>query len=304
MVTNPESAAPNPTTPERGVRLLRPSVVILCGPAACGKSTFAARHFRPTQIISSDHARALVCDDERDQRHSAEAFALVNFIIEQRLSVNRLCVVDSTALTPESRQSLLNLARKHGVPCVVFLFDIALETCIARDQARERSVGQPVIERQHRLFLQERGTIEREGFDQVIKLGEDDLDKLRIDVLFRPVPKSPGPSERPQYRRAAFRPGARNERGHGAQRGPGPPAPRQPPPRPSSGPPQSPAGSAPAASTAPSEQEPAPSPPAPLAGPQGTQFDTDAEPRPSQPSSSAEDETPHQGGDPPAPSNP
>jgi protein phosphatase len=211
--------------------------VILCGPAACGKSTFAARHFRPTQIVSSDKARALVCDDERDQRHSAEAFALVNFIIEQRLSLNRLCVVDSTALTPESRRSLFNLARKYGVPCVVFLFDIPLETCVNRDQARERSVGQQVIERQHRLFVQERGNIEREGFDQVIKLSEDDLDKLRIDVLFRPMPKVPGPSERPQPRRAAFRPGAPNQRGHGAQRGPTPPYPRQPALRPTSGPP-------------------------------------------------------------------
>src|SRR5215831_5552424 len=108
MVTNPQSAA---GSPEHRVRLIRPSVVVLCGPAACGKSTFAARHFRPTQIVSSDRARALVCDDERDQRYSAEAFALVHFIIEQRLSINRLCVVDSTALTPESRKRLLNLAR-------------------------------------------------------------------------------------------------------------------------------------------------------------------------------------------------
>src|ERR1043165_3362479 len=45
---------------EKVVRLFRPSVVVLCGPAGCGKSTFAARHFRPTQIISSDHCRALV----------------------------------------------------------------------------------------------------------------------------------------------------------------------------------------------------------------------------------------------------
>jgi protein phosphatase len=237
---------------------------VLCGPAACGKSTFAARHFRPTQIISSDRARALVCDDERDQRHSAEAFALVNFIIGQRLSINRLCVVDSTALTPESRQSLLSLAHKHGVPCVVFLFDIPLETCLARDQARERSVGQPVIERQYRLFVQESSHIERESFDQVIKLRPEDLDKLRIDVLFRPLPKPSGPSEPPPRRRAVFRPGARNQRGHSAQRGLTPPAPWQAAPLPGSGPP-SPAGPVPAGSSSPPAQEPPSSPPRPSA---------------------------------------
>jgi hypothetical protein len=216
-----------------------------------------------------------------------EAFALVNFIVEQRLRINRLCVVDSTALTPESRKSLLNLARKHGVPCVVLLFDIPLETCIARDQARERSVGQPVIERQHRLFAQERGNIEREGFDQVIKLHEGDLDKLRIDVLFRPVPKSFGPLERPQPRRPAFRPSARSQRGQGGQRGPAP----TPHPSPGS-----------SESLAASGQETHPPKPAPLAGPQEAQFGTDAKPRPSSPGPSAASEVPQQSPDESAPS--
>ena len=213
---------------EKSLRLVRPSVVVLCGPAACGKSTFAVRHFRPTQVISSDHARSLVCDDEGDQRHSAEAFALVNFIVEQRLGINRLCVVDSTALTPDSRKTLLDLARKHGVPCVVLLFDTPLETCLARDQARERSVGRAVIERQYRIFARERDNLEREGFDQVIKLPEDDLDKVRIDVLFRPIPRSSRPTERAQVHQAPYqvgRPGARDQRGysfHHAAAGPKP----------------------------------------------------------------------------------
>jgi len=238
---------------------MRPSVVVLCGPAACGKSTFAARHFRPTQIISSDHARSLVCDDERDQRHSAEAFALVNFIIQQRLSLNRLCVVDSTALTHQARQTLLDLARKHGVPCVVFLFDIPLEICIARDEARERSVGRPVIERQYRLFERERGNLEREGFDQVIKLGEDDLDTARIDVLFRPIPRPSRPAEHVQSRQAPSqpgRPGARDQPRRSLQHGPVSP---KPTPRPTSPVSQPPANSAP---SQPAGEEPHSSQPA------------------------------------------
>jgi predicted kinase len=200
MMSDPLSPASHLAS-EKRIRLSRPSVLVLCGPAACGKTTFAARHFRPTQIVSSDHARSLVCDDEGDQRHSAEAFALVNFIIELRLSINRLCVVDSTALTPEARKSLLELARKHGVPCLLFLFDIPLETCIARDQARERSVGRTVIERQYRIFARERDNLEREGFDQVIKLLEDDLDKIRIEVLFRPIPR-PSRTTEPVHHRS------------------------------------------------------------------------------------------------------
>jgi predicted kinase len=219
IMSDPESTASNLNlASEKRIRLIRPSVVVLCGPAACGKSTFAACHFRPTQVISSDHAWSLVCDDETDQRHSAEAFRLVNFIIEQRLSINRLCVVDSTALTPEARRTLLDLAHKHGVTCVVFLFDTPLETCIARDQARERSVGRLVIERQYHIFERERNNLEREGFDQIIALLEDDLDKVRIDVLFRPIPKPLKPTGTVQARQALFQSGGPRPQGWGGHR--------------------------------------------------------------------------------------
>src|SRR5581483_8130209 len=160
---------------KKTIRLVRPSVVVLCGPAACGKSTFAARYFRPTQIISSDHARALVSDDERDQRFQAQAFSLVHTLIDLRLGINRLCVVDSTALTPQSRASLLEIARKHRVPCVALVFDVPLEKCLERDANRERTVGRPVIEKQYQLFEQTRAAIKQEGFSEVIELREEDL---------------------------------------------------------------------------------------------------------------------------------
>jgi protein phosphatase len=189
---------PSQSNPERKViRLVRPSVVVLCGPAACGKSTFAARHFRPTQIISSDHARALVCDDERDQRFNPQAFALVHFLIEQRLSLNRLSVVDSTALTAEARRALLEIARKFQVPAVVLLFDVPLATCLANDQKRERMVGEAVIERQYRLFEQTKAALKDEGFERIIVLKEGDLDTADIEVAFRPLARPPAPVSRP-----------------------------------------------------------------------------------------------------------
>ncbi len=181
----------------KSVRILRPSIVVLCGPAACGKSTFAARHFRPTQIISSDWARACVCDDDRDQRFNAQAFALVHFLIAQRLTLNRLCVVDSTALTAPARKDLLDLAKKFQVPAVAVLFDVPLETCVERDEKRERSVGRMVIERHHQGFDLTKAVIREEGFDQVLEFQDGDLDKVQFEILFRPVvrqaPRPQGP---------------------------------------------------------------------------------------------------------------
>ncbi len=175
-------------------RLLRPSIVVLCGPAACGKSTFAQLHFRPTQIISSDWARAHVCDDERDQRFNVQAFALVHFIVEQRLMANRLCVVDSTALTFQARKDLLELARKYQVPTTLMLFNAPLETCIERDEKRERTVGRLIIERHYRAFEQTRATLGQEGFHHVVEIPDGDQEKIQIEILFRPIMR---PGQRP-----------------------------------------------------------------------------------------------------------
>jgi len=185
MDTENTTVNENPTG--KTLRLLRPSVVVLCGPAGAGKSHFAEHHFRPTQVISSDWARARVCDDERDQRYNTQAFALLNFLLEQRLSVNRLCVVDSTALTAAARRDLLALCKRFSVPATMIVFDVPLETCVERDAKRERSVGRPVIERQYQTFLESKEGFEKEGFAQVVRLSDADVEQIRIEVLFRPV---------------------------------------------------------------------------------------------------------------------
>jgi len=192
---DPDNSSNQGTSGGKPIRLLRPSIVILCGPAACGKSTFAKRHFRPTQVVSSDWARALVCDDERDQRYNTQAFALVHFLIEQRLAVNRLCVVDSTALTGTARRDLLDLAKKYQVPTTTILFNTPLATCLDRDAKRERSVGSAVIERQYEAFEQSKAAIRQEGFDQVLEFQDPDIENVQIEILFRPVVRTP---QRPQ----------------------------------------------------------------------------------------------------------
>src|SRR4051812_45082570 len=61
------------------------ALVVLIGASGSGKSTFAAKHFVSTEVISSDYARGLVSDDETDQSVSADAFELVRAIAEKRL---------------------------------------------------------------------------------------------------------------------------------------------------------------------------------------------------------------------------
>jgi predicted kinase len=188
---------------ERVIRVLRPSIIVLCGPAGCGKSTFAVRHFRSTHIVSSDLCRRLVCDDETDQRYPTQTFALLNFLIGQRLSINRLCVVDSTAVTPGARKALLDLGRKHRVRTELFLFDIALETCFERDRSRPRPAGPRVIEGQYRLFRRAREAVRSEGFDEIVELHDKDLQSLRFEILYRPINPIPFDNRLKNRRRAS-----------------------------------------------------------------------------------------------------
>src|ERR1700716_1782792 len=91
------------------------SLVVLIGASGSGKSTFARRHFKPTEVISSDFCRSLVSDDENDQSVSGDAFDVLHYIAGKRLAAGRLTVIDATSVQPESRKQLVRLAREYDV---------------------------------------------------------------------------------------------------------------------------------------------------------------------------------------------
>jgi protein phosphatase len=95
------------------IKIPKLSLVVLIGASGSGKSTFARRHFRPTEVISSDYCRGLVSDDENDQAATNDAFELLHFIAAKRLARGRLTVIDATNVQPESRKPLVELARQH-----------------------------------------------------------------------------------------------------------------------------------------------------------------------------------------------
>src|SRR5436190_21926097 len=89
------------------------SLVVLIGASGSGKSTFARRHFLPTEVLSSDFCRGLVSDDENSLTATNDAFEVLHFIAAKRLAAARLTVVDATNVQPEARQPLVALAREY-----------------------------------------------------------------------------------------------------------------------------------------------------------------------------------------------
>ena len=87
MATPPTAAEPG----GRFVSLAVPvdAMVLLIGVAASGKSTFARRHFAPTEILSSDALRAVITDDPPAQAATDDAFDLLHRILAMRLRRGR-----------------------------------------------------------------------------------------------------------------------------------------------------------------------------------------------------------------------
>jgi protein phosphatase len=158
------------------------SLVVLIGASGCGKSTFARKHFKPTEILSSDHCRALICDDESNQEVTRDAFELVHFIASKRLSVGRLTVIDATSVQSDARRPLLALARRFDVPPVALVFNLPENLCQQRNRLRsDRQVATDIIHQQHLNLLQSLPDLKSEGFSGVYVLNSsEEIEAVQI----------------------------------------------------------------------------------------------------------------------------
>ncbi|MFD1537933.1 polynucleotide kinase-phosphatase [Nonomuraea guangzhouensis] len=144
------------------------SLVVLVGVSGSGKSTFAAKHFKQTQVISSDFCRGLVADDENDQSATPAAFDLLHHIVGVRLARGLFTVVDATNVQYAARRSLIDLAKKHDVLADAIVLDTPEEVAIERNAGRsERDFGPGVVIRQRKDLRRSLGKISRDGFRKV-----------------------------------------------------------------------------------------------------------------------------------------
>ncbi len=146
-------------------------LVVLIGPTGSGKSTFASRHFKSTEVVSSDACRAMVADEAADQSATPDAFALLNFIAATRLRAGRLTVIDATSVQPRARKPLVGLAREHDCLSVAIVLNMPEALCLARNKDRpERSFGPHVVRNQASQLKRSLRRLKREGFRYVFVL--------------------------------------------------------------------------------------------------------------------------------------
>lgn len=152
------------------------SLVVLIGPSGSGKSTFACKHFKATEVLSSDYYRGLVADDENDQAATNDAFEVLRYIAAKRLRAGRLTVVDATNVQPQARKPLVALAREFHVLPVAIVFDVPERICMDRNRSRpNRTFGPHVVRNQSQDLRRSLRNLDREGFRHVhiLKSTED-----------------------------------------------------------------------------------------------------------------------------------
>jgi protein phosphatase len=142
------------------------SLVVLAGSSGAGKSTFAARHFGPFEVLSSDHYRGVVSNDETSQSATDDAFEVLHFVLGKRLAAGHLTVVDATNVQPEWRRALVEIAREHDVLPVLIVFDLP-ERVIQERNAVGRGLPAGVVARHISQLRRGLRAPQREGFRYV-----------------------------------------------------------------------------------------------------------------------------------------
>jgi polynucleotide kinase-phosphatase len=160
------------------------SLVVLIGCSGSGKSTFARRHFLPTEVLSSDFCRGLVSNDANSQDATGDAFDVLHYIASKRLVRGLLTVVDATNVQPESRKPLVALAREHDVLPVAIVLNVPDKICHDRNRQRpDRDFGPHVVRNQSIQLRRSLRGLEREGFRHVFVL--DSLERIEQATVTR-----------------------------------------------------------------------------------------------------------------------
>lgn len=144
------------------------SLVVLIGVSGSGKSSFAKKFFKRTEILSSDECRALVSDDENNQAATKDAFEVLYYIAEKRLKNGLLTVIDATNVQKESRKGLIDLAKSHHCLPVAIVLDLPEKVCSERNLNRaDRNFGNHVIRQQAQQLKRSIRNLKHEGFKNI-----------------------------------------------------------------------------------------------------------------------------------------
>jgi protein phosphatase len=159
-------------------------LVLLIGASGSGKSTFARAHFKPTEIVSSDHYRGVVDDDENSLEASGDAFAACRFVTATRLKRRKLTVIDATNVRAEDRANFTAIAKQYHALTIGIVIDPGEGICHHRNEARpDRQFGPHVVRNQMANMRRGLNRPDKEGIRYLHRL--EGVDKIAATTITR-----------------------------------------------------------------------------------------------------------------------
>ena len=157
-----------------------PSIVLMQGPPACGKSTYARKyneqHPETSVIVSRDafrHARGKYWVPSQEKYITA----LERFAISEGLVHGYTVIVDATNMNPAMIANIVEIAREYEVAVFAIMIHATLEECIKRDlnKDREHTVGETVIRNFYKKYQ-----------DYCNQHGLDHDNEFSMDIIYNP----------------------------------------------------------------------------------------------------------------------
>jgi alkanesulfonate monooxygenase SsuD/methylene tetrahydromethanopterin reductase-like flavin-dependent oxidoreductase (luciferase family)/predicted kinase len=161
--------------------LPEPAMVVLAGAAGSGKSSWASRQFRASEVVSSDALRAAVGSGPADLEATADAFALLDQIAAARSKRSLTTVIDTLGLDIERRADYRRLAREAGLPAVLVIMNTHAALCRSRNRERDRPVPARVLADQLRKINMLLETAQDEHWDQILIIEQDRATATQVD---------------------------------------------------------------------------------------------------------------------------
>ncbi len=156
-------------------------IIISVGLPASGKSTyFKKKEFNDYYYVSSDEIREKVFNNVNDQTHNGEVFDIMFKESISALRNKSNVIYDATNVNRKRRISLIKRLRQN-IDCIIecVLFVTPYSICLERNNNRERTIPEYVINRMYRSF--QIPSID-EGFDSIKIYNNEPLPIQTIDI--------------------------------------------------------------------------------------------------------------------------